>query len=132
MNLDLVDEDMAKSKGITSSPMNLDSDQNDFCDLNHNLSDTPPLPAGLATPHRHGWVATVLKQAQLTHTAVIVDDEIDDSKADTFLPFLASPESDSPIDFIDLITFEGDPDLVRRSRALCYKYKHLFSDTLHT
>jgi hypothetical protein len=131
MNLDLVDEDMATSKGITSSPMNLDSDQNDFCDLNHNLSDTPPLPAGLATPQRHGWVATVLKQAQLAHTAVIVDDEIDDSKTDTFLPFLASPESKSPIDFIDLITFEGDPDLIRRSRALCYKYKHLFSDTLH-
>ena len=67
MNLDFVDEDMA---GITSSPMNLDSDQNEFRDLNHNLSDTPPLPAGLATPQRHGWVATVLKQAQLASSSM--------------------------------------------------------------
>ena len=78
MNLDSVDSEMAASDGITSSPMNLDSDQTDVCDLNHNLSDTPPLPAGFATPQRHGWVATFLKQAQLKHISVIIDDEIDD------------------------------------------------------
>ena len=102
--------------------MNLDSDQNDFCDLNHNRSDTPPLPTGFATPHRHGWVATVLKQAQSKHLSVIIDDEINDATTDTFLPFLSPPENKSPIDFIDLITFEGDSDLVRRCRTLCYKY----------
>jgi hypothetical protein len=37
MNLDSVDKEMAVSEGISSSPMNLDSDQNDFYDLNHNL-----------------------------------------------------------------------------------------------
>ena len=102
--------------------MNLDSDKKDFCDLNHNLSDTLPLPAGAATPQRHGWVASVLKQAHLQHTAVIVDDEIDDAKTDTFSPFLSPPESSPPVDFIDLITFQGDEELQRKCRALCYKY----------
>ena len=89
------------------------------------------MPTGFATPHRHGWVATVLKQAQSKHLSVIIDDEINDATTDTFLPFLSPPENKSPIDFIDLITFEGDSDLVRRCRTLCYKYKHLFSDTLN-
>ena len=112
--------------------MNLDSDKNDFCDLNHNLSDTPPLPTGFATPQRPGWVATVLKQAQSKHLSVIIDDEINHATTDTFLPFLTPPESRSPIDFIDLITFEGDPDLVDATSintysvilARCYRYIH--------
>ena len=56
------------SEGVTFPPMNLDSDRSDFCDLNHNLSDTHPLPAGPATSQRHGWVASVLRQAHLQHT----------------------------------------------------------------
>jgi RNase H-like domain found in reverse transcriptase/Reverse transcriptase (RNA-dependent DNA polymerase)/Integrase core domain/Integrase zinc binding domain/Chromo (CHRromatin Organisation MOdifier) domain len=67
----------------------------------------------------------------LQHTAVIVDDEIDDAKTDTFSPFLSPTESSPPVDFIDLITFQGDEELQRKCRALCYKYKHIFSDTLN-
>ena len=93
MNLDLVNNKIASPEGIRAAPMNLDSEQTNFCDLNRNQSDTPPLPAGFATPQRHGWVATLLKQAQLKHISVIIDDEIDDSKTDTFQPFLTPPET---------------------------------------
>ena len=130
-NLDLVTEEEVASERIASSSMNLESTKIDFRDPHHGQSDTKPLTTETTTVRRHGWVASLLKQTHLQHTSVVADDEIDDLKTDTFLPFLAEPESAPNIDFIDQITFEGDSDLLHRCKALCYKYKHIFSDTLN-
>ena len=65
------------------------------------------------------------------HEAKFVDDEIDNEKHDSFAPFLKEDTSGDPVDFIDLITFEGDEELQTKCKALCRKYVHLFSDKLN-
>jgi hypothetical protein len=105
-------------------------EKDDVCDLHHNSTDLHPRPSGISTPKSYGWVASLLKRDHLKQTATIVDDEIDD-KTDTFAPFLPPHVDSAKIDFIDLITFEGNADLQKRCRALCYKYKHLFNDKLN-
>ena len=62
-------------------------------------------------------------------------DEIDDSKIDTFAPFLAKkPSQDDlpkgPEDFLNKITFEGDESFQGKLRELCSEYPDIFSDQL--
>jgi hypothetical protein len=64
------------------------------------------------------------------HNNVVADDEISD-KTDTFSPFHTEESEKDLTNFIDQITFEGDEDLQNRCKALCYKYKHIFNDTLN-
>ena len=62
-------------------------------------------------------------------------DEIDESKIDTFAPFLAEkPSQDDlpkgPEDFLNEITFEGDKSFQRKLRELCSEYSDIFSNQL--
>jgi hypothetical protein len=97
-------------------------------DLNHSQCDLNPLPSHII----RGWSAPVLQKEGQHHQAEIIDDEIDNEKTDTFAPFLQQTLSDEKVDFISLITFEGDTELKAGCEALCRKYSHLFNDTLNT
>ena len=61
---------------------------------------------------------------------VLVIDDIDSDKTDTFAPFL-TPDPTTPVtSFLDEITFGGDEDLQTCLQALCTEYSDIFSDTL--
>ena len=66
---------------------------------------------------------------------VISCDEIDNEKADTFLPFVPEQtQSDTlPVkleEYLSLITFEGTQSQIEDMKRLCRKYSDIFSDKL--
>jgi hypothetical protein len=117
----------------SSVPMNLDLKSSDLgsADLHRGQCDLHPLPSVMPAPAKWGFVATLLRQSEQHHEVQTVDDEIDDEKADSFAAFLPPDTASEPVDFISLITFEGDEELQRKCKALCRRYVHLFSDKLN-
>ena len=115
---------------VTLPPMNLDSEvKHCSTDLNRSQRDLHPLLLGTDQFVQRNHVATELPQT-IRHNNEVADDEIND-KTDTFAPFHADDSEKDHTNFIDQITFEGDEDLQRRCRALCYKFRHIFNDTLN-
>ena len=110
--------------------MNLDSEDK-HCSTDRHRSQRDLHPLLLRTDQfvQGNNVATELSQTT-RHNNVVADDEISD-KTDTFAPFCTEESEKVRTNFIDQITFEGDENLQRRAKALCYKYKHIFSDTLN-
>jgi hypothetical protein len=113
---------------VTLPPMNLDSEGEHYStDLNRSQRDLHPLLLGTDQFVQDNHVATLLPHL-IHHNNVIADDEISD-KTDTFAPFHTTELDKDNANFIDQIIFEGDEDLQRRCKALCYKYKHIFIDS---
>jgi hypothetical protein len=114
---------------VTLPTMNLDSgDKHCSTDLHRSQRDLHPLLLRTDQFVQGNHVATELPHP-IRHNNVVADDEISD-KTDTFAPFHTEKSDKDQANFIDQITFEGDEDLQRRCKTLCYKYQHIFTDTL--
>jgi hypothetical protein len=63
---------------------------------------------------------------------VLSVDEIDDDRTDTFRPFVSyKAEAGTATEaFLFQMTFEGEANLQRDCRALCFKYADIFRDTI--
>jgi hypothetical protein len=115
---------------VTLSTMNLDSeDKQCSTDLHRSQRDLHPLLLETDQFVQGNHVATELPHTT-RHNNVVADDEISD-KTDTFAPFYTEESEKDHTNFIDQITFEGDENLQRRCKALCHKYRHIFTDTLN-
>ena len=59
------------------------------------------------------------------------NEEIDDSKVDTFAPFLPEPTPpDRKPYYLDQITVEGDEELQLAIRELCREFEHILNDNM--
>ena len=103
------------------------------------FNDTPlesqeglaPLPTlEFAPTQTSGPVAALIQEIEQLHGDDEFGDEgIDYDKKDMFAPFRSTPKGDGD-NILGLITISGSPEQKLRIRAICEKYKHIFSDQL--
>jgi Reverse transcriptase (RNA-dependent DNA polymerase)/RNase H-like domain found in reverse transcriptase len=93
-----------------------------------------PLALNDAPSQTWGPIATILKQKeQLSEVELIVSDEIDSDKKDTFGPFREpddTTEQMSDAEFLSRIVIEGTPELQQGIKTLLIEFKDIFSDKL--
>ena len=88
------------------------------------------MPTESAPAQTPRTVAALIQEIeQLREVKDFGDEGIDYDKKDMFAPFRKSPIGDKN-DLIDKITICGTPEQQSRIKALCVKYKHIFSDEL--
>ena len=127
------------------SPILVDSDHHSRIKSTHRVhfDDTPltsnmevasPIAPNDAPSQTWGPIATILKQKeQLSEVELIVSDEIDSDKKDTFGPFREpdnTTEQMSDAEFLSRIIIEGTPELQQGIKTLLIEFKDIFSDKL--